>query len=525
MKFQGLDLDEQNVFDLAVIGGGINGAGIARDAAGRGLKVLLCEKDDFASHTSSASSKLIHGGLRYLENGHFGLVRHSLRERETLLRNSPHIIWPLRFVMPHDRSLRPKWMIRAGLFAYDSLAPLQRLEKSRQVNLRKHAAGRALQHTFQHGFVYSDCWVQDSRLVVLNAASAKAFGACVLSRTKCTGLKRENGYWRITLDRHGDRSLLHEACRIRARAVVNATGAWVDSIAKDFHQREELQSVQLVRGSHAVVHKLFDHPYAYTFQNIDRRVIFCIPYEQDFTLIGTTEMSLQKLDEKNQVTESEIEYLCQAVNRYLDIPVKREDVVWSFSGVRALCGDNTAPPSRLSRDYMLKYDDSQAPIVSVFGGKITTYRLLAEDVLNLFRGLEGFNKPGWTHDGVLPGGHIGSKTVSEFAASLIQQYSWMPPDLAARYACHYGSNAHMILKNASQISDLGHEFSENFFQAEVDYLVRHEFARTVEDMIWRRTRHGLRMDASQVAGLRDYVDFVLDVGDSSETILNAGIHS
>ena len=510
-----IELDEQDIFDLVVIGGGINGAGIARDAAGRGLKVLLCEKDDFAGHTSSASTKLIHGGLRYLENRHFGLVRYSLREREILLRNSPHIIWPLRFVLPHDRSLRPKWLIRAGLFIYDSLAPMNQLEKSSQVRLQQHVTGGVLKSQYQHGFLYSDCWVQDSRLVILNVVAAEAFGACVLNRTRCIDLKREESYWWVTLDRHGDGSRLKEVSRIRARAVVNATGAWVGSMAGDFHQEDSQQQVQLVRGSHIVVQKLFDHPYAFVFQTIDRRVVFCIPYERDFTLIGTTEMGSDRPGDENGISDSEIEYLCQVVNRYLATTVNPDDVVWTFSGVRTLCGDDDTAASRLSRDYTLRYDDALAPIVSVFGGKITTYRLLAEDVLDHFRGLDGFNRPKWTHDGLLPGGDIGSNDVREYASLLSMQYNWITPDLASHYACHYGTDSHRILANSTKPEDLGQEFSPNLFQAEVDYLIKHEYANFAEDIIWRRTRHGIRMNRDQISGLRRYMDSVLDFSGNS----------
>jgi len=520
-----IELGERGIFDLVVIGGGINGAGIARDASGRGLKVLLCEKDDFAGHASSASTKLVHGGLRYLEHCHFGLVRHSLREREILLKNSPHIIWPLRFVLPHDRSLRPKWLIRAGLFLYDSLAPMHRLEKSSQIKLQQHAAGGPLKSQYRHGFAYSDCWVQDSRLVILNVAAAEAFGACVLNRTKCMDLKREENYWWVTLDRHGDRSMLKDACRIRTRAVVNATGAWVGSMPQGLDQIDSQRPVRLIRGSHIVVRKLFDHPYAFIFQTIDRRVVFCIPYERDFTLIGTTERALDRPDDDGEISDSEIEYLCQAVNRYLETTVNPDDVVWTFSGVRTLCGDGDTEASRLSRDYTLGFDDSLAPIVSVFGGKITTYRLLAEDVLERFRDLEGFNRPKWTHDGLLPGGDIGTGDVREYASLLAMQYSWITPDLASHYASHYGTNAHCILMNSTKSGDLGREFSPNLFQAEVDYLIEHEYANFPEDIIWRRTRHGIRMNPDQINGLRRYMDSVLDFSENLEVAVNAGIHS
>jgi len=403
---------------------------------------------------------------------------------------------------------------------------MQQLEKSRPINLRQHEAGSALQSKVHHGFEYSDCWVQDSRLVILNIAAAQALGACVLSRTRCIDLKRENNYWWVTLDRHGQHSMLTNMCRIRARAIVNATGAWVGAIARDFHQSEERsQPVQLVRGSHIVVRKLYDHHYAYIFQTTDRRVVFCIPYEQDYTLIGTTEMNLSEPQEHTGITQPEISYLCQAVNRYLATSVKSDDVIWSYSGIRTLCGDGSTDASQLSRDYTLKFDQSLAPIISVFGGKITTYRRLAEDVLNQFGRFEGFNQPAWTQNGVLPGGDIGSTSVEKFGRSLAQQYDWMPPSLARHYACHYGSNAHTIARDCSQITDLGEEFSTNFYQAEVDYLMQNEFDKSAEDMIWRRTRHGIRMRHDQINRLRAYIDSVMDFPDATEVALRARLHT
>ncbi len=516
---------ENEVFDIVVIGGGINGAGIARDAAGRGLKVLLCEKDDFGQHTSSASTKLIHGGLRYLENYHFKLVRNSLREREILLRNSPHIIWPLRFVLPYDQSIRPRWMIRAGLFIYDSLAPMNLLERSRQVDLRHHAAGVSLQAGLRYGFEYSDCWVQDSRLVVLNVADAAAAGACVLSRTKCTDLKRESQYWRVTLKRENGVSPLPDVCHIRARVVVNATGAWVDSIAREFHGAEPSQVTQLVRGSHIVVRKLFDHQYAYIFQHPDNRILFCIPYERDFTLIGTTEVAVDHVTDESQITNLEIDYLCTAVNRYLNQTITPQNVIWSYSGVRVLCGKNSRDTSQLSRDYSIKFDNSLAPIVSVFGGKITTYRLLAEDVMSLLKSIEGFDKPKWTHDAKLPGGDLNGLNITQYAEHLGEKYSWLPQGLVYRLACHYGSNTHMVLKDCYKVSDLGEQFTPDLYQAEVDYLIQHEFVRSAEDIVWRRTRQGIQMDSAGINRLNEYIESTLNIEDVNEVTFNASLHT
>ncbi len=520
-------LNGQVEFDLAVIGGGINGAGIARDAAGRGLKVLLCEQDDFGQHTSSASTKLIHGGLRYLENYHFGLVRRSLREREILLRSAPHIIWPLRFVLPYDSSIRPRWMIRAGMLIYDSLAPMTVLQKSKAVDLSQHEAGLALNAKFQHAFEYSDCWVQDSRLVVLNIADAAKFGACVLSRTRCVDLIRERNGWQLSLARTDPfGSGQPKRYQIQARAVVNAAGAWVNTLAEGYRPRAQNKPIRLIRGSHIVVPRLFDHDHAYIFQNEDQRVLFCIPYEQDFTLLGTTEVATENIGNGAQASESEIDYLCQAVNRYVRASTTPADAVWSFTGVRVLLdGSADTGVSKISREYVLDFDDSAAPIVTVFGGKITTYRLLAEDVLRLLSRIDGFDKPRWTRRGVLPGGDTGGATIEQFAASLRRQHSWLPARLAYHYACHYGSEANSILGGCHGLQDMGREYSPGLFQSEVDYLLQNEFAECADDVIWRRTRHGIRMNRMQIDELNAYIERQLDCNAASGRQVYAPIHS
>ncbi len=520
-----IELNDQIVYDLAVIGGGINGAGIARDAAGRGLKVLLCEKDDFGAHTSSASTKLIHGGLRYLEQYQFRLVRHCLKEREVLMRNAPHIVWPLRFVLPHDKSLRPRWLIRTGLFLYDSMAPMTILKKSKPVDLRCQPHGQVLKNHSRHGFEYSDCWVQDSRLVVLNVLAARQSGAHVLSRTRCIDLKRESDLWWVSLAADGERSMLSRDCRIRARAVVNATGAWVDQFGGKYHDDATGRRFHLIRGSHIVVRRLFDHPYAYIFQNDDGRILFCIPYEDDFTLIGTTEVEAGDPDMRCDISDVEIGYLCDSINRYLLKSTSRQDVVWSFSGVRALYDDGARNASQLSRDYELKHDDSMAPIVSVYGGKLTTYRVLAERVLELLSGIDGFDKPHWTAGGTLPGGDIGGWLIDEFADELIRQYTQFPDSMLARYARHYGSQAHAILHNRDQISDLGRQFAPGLYQAEVDYLIDCEFALTADDIIWRRTRQGIRMSSNQRTALAEYVDARIGSSDFVEAQCDERLYS
>ena len=519
------ELNGKNRYDLAVIGGGINGAGIARDAAGRGLRVLLCEKDDFGQHTSSASTKLIHGGLRYLENFDFKLVRHSLREREVLLRNSPHIIWPLRFVLPHHELSRPRWMIRLGLFIYDSLSPMTLLRKSTQINLSDHQSGSALKENLEYAVEYSDCWVQDSRLVVLNVADAVNLGADALSRTRCTNLEREKDFWRITLTKNDDRSMLKETCRVSARTVVNASGAWVNDVSGHTTSTESKQNFRLVRGSHIVVRKLYDHPYAYIFQNNDRRFLFCIPYERDFTLIGTTEIEMTDPNGRKAITKAEIDYLCQAVNQYLRVPVGSDDVVWSYSGVRALYDDSIKDATKMTRDYKLKMDAASAPIVSVYGGKITTYRQLAEDVLSLLKKVEGFDRPKWTQTAKLPGGDIDGNNIEAFSSAVRQQYGWLPPELVARYACHYGSNVHEVLKGCGAVSDLGIEFSPSLYQAEVDYLVDREYAMRAEDIVWRRTRQGIRMSAHQIDRLEKYMDSLFQSPKTAKVTADASLYS
>ena len=521
----GSELSGQNLYDLAVIGGGINGAGIARDAAGRGLKVLLCEKDDFGQHTSSASTKLIHGGLRYLENFDFKLVRHSLREREVLLRNSPHIIWPLRFVLPHHNSSRPRWMIRLGLLVYDSMSPMTLLRRSNQFNLSDHESGSALKENLEYAFEYSDCWVQDSRLVILNVADAAALGACVLSRARCTNLEREDNFWWIALANNGNRSMLKETCRVRARVVVNATGAWVNGVRSQLSPIQSTQNFRLVRGSHIIVRKLYEHPYAYIFQNDDKRFLFCIPYERNFTLIGTTEIEMEDPEGRKDITNAEIDYLCRAVNQYLRVPVSSDDVVWSYSGVRALYDDNVRDATAMTRDYTLKFDAGNAPIISVYGGKITTYRQLAEDVMILLKRVEGFDRPKWTQTAKLPGGDIDGCSIEVFSSALKQKYGWLPTELVDRYACHYGSKVHEMLEGCSAVSDLGIEFSPGLYQAEVDYLVNREYAMCADDIVWRRTRQGIRMNVQQIDRLEEYIDSIFQSQNPQEVIADARLYS
>ena len=476
----------EEAYDVLVVGGGINGCGIARDAAGRGLSVLLCEQDDLASHTSSASTKLIHGGLRYLEHYEFGLVRKSLQEREVLLRAAPHIMWPLRFVMPHDSHLRPAWLIRAGLFLYDNLAKRRLLPGSASINLRKHAAGAPLQDRFRRGFVYSDGWADDARLVALNALDATERGAEILTRTRCEKLERATRGWSATLvDNRGQRR------HVAARSVVNATGPWVSSFLRNAAPVQSSRDVRLVKGSHIVVKKIFDHRFAYIFQGIDRRIIFAIPYEQDFTLIGTTDVEYRGDPSKVAIEPDEVRYLCEVPGHYFKKRLTEADVVWSYSGVRPLVNDAAMDASKVTRDYALDVHGGDAPLLSVFGGKITTYRKLAEQAVDKLAPLLGNQAPRWTARAFLPGGDLPAANFAPFLRTVEKRYPWLPASLRLRYARAYGTRIHILLKNATSLADLGEELFPQLYEREADYLYQHEWARTVEDILWRRTKLGL----------------------------------
>ena len=493
---------EPKTVDLLVIGGGINGAGIARDAAGRGLDVLLCEKDDLGAHTSSASTKLIHGGLRYLEQREFRLVRHSLQEREVLLRNAPHIIWPLRFVLPHHAGLRPWWTIRLGLFVYDHLGGRELLPPCASVDLARHASGRALKRSYRRGFEYSDCWVQDSRLVVLNARDAHARGAEVRTRTECVSLARRGSRWEATLvDR-----VTGSRAAVSARGVVNASGPWVGRTLELEEGADARHGVRLVKGSHIVVGRLFDHPWPYIFQGGDGRVLFAIPFEEDFTLLGTTDVEIEGGPGPVGVAPEEVDYICATANEYFETPVSPGDVVWSYSGVRPLFDDQARNASEVTRDYVLHLDREPAPMLSVYGGKITTYRRLAEQALNLLAGPLGFGRGAWTRDAPLPGGDIPGADVGGFTAHCAECHPWLPEAILRHYVRHYGTEIHALLAGRAGIGDLGEHFGAGLYAAEVEHLVEHEWARTPEDILWRRTKKGLRVSDDGVRRLLDFLD-------------------
>lgn len=491
-------MDEK--IDLLVIGGGVNGSGIARDAAGRGLKVLLCEKDDLAQHTSSSSTKLIHGGLRYLEHYEFKLVRESLIEREVLLRAAPHIIWPMRFVLPHHKGLRPAWLIRIGLFLYDNLGGRKLLPGTVRRKFEGSKHEKIMQSDYKFGFEYSDCWVEDSRLVVLNAMQAKMHGADIRVGTKCTGLTREGDYWRIELvDGDGKVSSL------QTKAIVNAAGPWVDDIIQHTKRKENRDNLRLIKGSHIITRKLFEGDDAYILQNSDDRIVFAIPYEKEFTLIGTTDVpfSLEQGDPK--ISQSEIDYLCEIINEYFKTPISAEDIISTYSGVRPLYDDKEEDASVVTRDYVfdLKDKDGKTPILSIFGGKITTYRKLSEQAVDKLEAYLKAPKPGhWTKDVHLPGGDIANADFEAFLKKAEIKWPFVPKPMLTRLARAYGTCIEKILNDARSLEDLGERFAADVFETEIQYLIDHEFVKNADDVLLRRSKLVLHMEAAEIEELR-----------------------
>lgn len=491
--------------DLLVVGGGINGAGIARDAAGRGLSVVLCEQDDLAGHTSSASSKLIHGGLRYLEYYEFRLVSKALAEREVVLRAAPHIVWPLRFVMPHVPTLRPAWMIRIGLLLYDHLDLGKRklLPGSTGVDLRTHPAGAPLVSDLTKGFIYSDAWVDDARLVVLNAMDAAERGADIRPRTRCVSARRDAGQWLATLRSTVD----SKETTVRARCLVNASGPWVSAFLDDAVGLERHRGVRQVKGSHIVVPKLFDHAYAYIFQNTDKRIVFAIPYEHAYTLIGTTDVDYEGDPGAAEITEAETRYLCDLANRFFEKKIMPGDVAWSYSGVRPLVDDAADDVSAITRDYVLDLDTGGAPLLSIFGGKITTFRKLAEEAVDTLTRVLGIHQPAWTSSHApLPGGDMENADFETFLSGFRGAYPWLPPDLAHRYARAYGTRATGVFDGANTLKDLGEPLGDGLYAAEAEYLVNHEWATTADDILWRRSKLGLVASPDTVGRLTNWLN-------------------
>jgi glycerol-3-phosphate dehydrogenase len=508
-------------YDLLIIGGGINGCGIARDAAGRGLRVGLAEMNDLASATSSASTKLFHGGLRYLEYFEVRLVREALIERETLLRAMPHISWPMRFVLPYHKDMRfestaptskllsfvmpwmkgrrPAWLIRLGLFVYDHLGGRKILPATSTLDLSSGVEGAVLNDRFTKAYEYSDCWVEDSRLVVLNARDAQARGADIMVRTKVTGALRSDDHWTVTLeDGEG-------ASEVTAKMIVNAAGPWVGDVLNGTLGLNSREGVRLVRGSHIVVPKLYEHDKCYFFQGEDGRIIFAIPYENDFTLIGTTDADHSDPSQKPECTPEEQDYLCAFASNYFAKPVTRDEIVWTYSGVRPLYDDGADNASAATRDYTLKLDDTAAPLLNIFGGKITTYRRLAESALakisTQFEGLSG----NWTAGVSMPGGDFPVDGVPALIAKLQASYPFLNEPWARRLVRAYGTDAAGILADAKTLDDLGEDLGASITARELDWLKAHEFARTGEDVLWRRSKLGLRLTPAQVARINAYM--------------------
>jgi len=487
------------LYDIAVIGGGINGVGIAADAAGRGLSVFLCERDDLASHTSSASSKLIHGGLRYLEHYEFRLVREALAEREVLLAKAPHIVKPMRFVLPHRPHLRPAWMIRAGLFLYDNLGKREKLPPSRGLRLGEESP---LEPAITRGFEYSDCWVDDARLVVLNAMAAREKGAHIHTRTQCTHAKRAGGIWHVELQRQdGSRFSL------RTKALVNAAGPWVARFIGENLQQRSPYGIRLIQGSHIIVPRLYDGEQAYIMQNEDRRIVFAIPYLDRYTMIGTTDREYRGDPAEVSISEQEIGYLLGVANAHFRKQLKAEDILHTFAGVRPLCDDESDNPSAVTRDYTLSLaaEDSQAPLLSVFGGKLTTYRKLAESAMAQLKPFFPNMGVSWTADAPLPGGE-GMTTAEALAQELMAKVKGVDQPLAKRWATQYGSRVWQMLGDSRSVEALGEHLGQQLYSQEVDYLRSEEWAMRADDILWRRTKLGLALNAEEVSRLQRYLD-------------------
>jgi glycerol-3-phosphate dehydrogenase len=491
------------IYDIFVVGGGVNGCGIARDAVGRGFSVFLAEMNDLASGTSSGSTKLIHGGLRYLEYYEFRLVREALMEREVLWRNAPHIIHPMRFVLPYQKGLRPAWLLRLGLFLYDHLGGRKLLPPTRTLDLRRDPAGRPLKPGFSKAFEYSDGWVNDARLVALNARDAADRGAVIRTRTKLLAARRADGLWHLTIEDGGS----GEQEEIEARLLVNAAGPWVDHVLADALGQNDAHNVRLVQGSHIVIRKKFDDPRAYFFQNKDGRIIFAIPYENDFTLIGTTDRDYGGDPHTVRISDAETDYLCAAASEYFMEPVRREDIVWTYSAVRPLFDDHASKAQEATRDYVIKTEapDGGAPLINSFGGKITTFRRLSESVMERIEGFLGKRGAPWTASSPLPGGDFPVNGYADQVAQLEKEYPFLEPAHAARLIRLYGTRARTILGRARDHAALGRRFGADLYEAEVRYLMQEEWALTAEDILWRRTKRGLRFTLAEAQTLEAFM--------------------
>ena len=498
-----MDIEKQDtnnhLLDLLIIGGGINGAGIAADAAGRGLNVGLYEANDFASATSSASSKLIHGGLRYLEHYEFRLVSEALAEREVLLAKAPHIAQPMRFRLPHRPFLRPAWMIRCGLFLYDHLGKRTTLEGSNKVDLAKSGL---LKQEMKIGFEYSDCWVDDARLVLLNVLSAQHNGADIANYCKVESAVREGSIWRVTLVDQ----ITGERKEKLTKALVNAAGPWVKQFFDDGLEVESPRNIRLIKGSHIVVPKVHDEEQAYILQNKDNRIVFVIPYMDDFSIIGTTDVEYKGDPREVAIDDNEVDYLIDIVNQHFVKQLSRDDVVWTYSGVRPLCDDESDSPQAITRDYTLELEQEldQAPLLSIFGGKLTTYRKLGESAMKMLSPyFPEMGKP-WTENESLPGGNF-SCSRQQLAKSIHTQYPWISEKLAFRYVRQFGSNSYTMLANISSEDAMGTCFADGVYQCEIDYMIEHELVKTGEDLLWRRSKLGLYLNQEQQQAVSEYV--------------------
>ena len=490
-------------FDLIVVGGGINGAGIASDAAGRGLSVYLCEQNDFASATSSASSKLIHGGLRYLEHYEFRLVKEALKERETLLKNAPHLVKPMRFILPHRPHLRPAWMIRTGLFMYDQLGKRETLKKTKKI---KFNGSSPLHSDIEQGFEYADCWVDDARLVITNLIQAKNKGANINNQTRCIWAKQIGSIWQCQMEN----TETGKQYLITAKALVNAAGPWVEKFIKESTASKSPYGIRLIKGSHIVVPKINQDNEAFILQNEDKRIVFVIPYLEDFSIIGTTDVEFEGNPSQVKISQEEINYLLKVSNDHFKQKLTETDIVWSYSGVRPLCNDESDSPSAITRDYTLAMSElNEAPLLSIFGGKITTYRKLAEAAMEkLSPHFLQMGEP-WTHKASLPGGEF-PEGKSEFITTLKNSHSWLDDKTINRYSDAYGTLCFIFLEKINSIEEMGEDFGHGLYKREVDYLVEHEWVRTAADLLWRRSKLGLFLSIKQQSHLNQYLKTIIN---------------
>ncbi len=493
----------QSACDILIIGGGINGCGIARDAVGRGYSVCLCEAGDLGGGTSSASTKLVHGGLRYLQYYEFRLVREALMEREVIWKMAPHIVKPLRFILPHHKGLRPRWLLRIGLFLYDNLGGRKLLPASTMVDLKHDETGKPLKSEFQAAFEYSDCWVDDSRLVVLNALDARKRGADILTRTKVLSATKVDDAWQVVCQN----TRTGKEMQFTAGLIVNAAGPWVDDVLRNVFGQNSAKNVRLIRGSHIVIKRKFEHEKCYIFQNSDDRVVFAIPYQDAYTLIGTTDAEHGKIEKVPQITAEETEYLCHAASDYFAEPVSTDDIVWSFSGVRPLYDDGASAAQEATRDYVIKKEDKPElrALINIFGGKITTYRKLAEAVLAEIGSQIGEKGAPWTRDSCLPGGDFPVGSVETEVRQLEDRFPFLDSKYLSRLSKTYGTLSGNLLDGVSRKEHLGEHFGADLYQKEVEYLVTNEWAYSAEDILFRRTKLGINLSEKQKSKLSAFL--------------------